>query len=206
MRVLLVLIAICFYSQSLFGQDLYVGDSTNGRIEVFDGTTGRSKGIFAGNGELAGQLSITFGGPSNDLYIGSFSGEPFNPQILRYNGSTGEFIESLVTIQPTRIFFGDNGDLYYTGTQFSGVRRYDVDTGATSDFIANGQSVSGATLDSNGDVYLSYSDIREFLPSTGEIGQYDGNDGAFVRTLVSHDEPDTRLSEIVFGPDGNPVS
>ena len=203
MRVLLVLIAICFYSPSiLLGQDLYVADDTNSRVEVFDGTTGQSKGVFADGGGIDFPTSLAFGGPNNDLYVASFFGNPFNPQILRYNGSTGEFIEPLMTTQPITVLFGPDGNLYFTGFQFSGVRRYDLSTGTISDFIT-GVDEGDATVDSNGDFYLIDRD-------NGEISQYDGSDGSFVGTLVSGlvkapsiDEPGESPGEIAFGPDGN---
>ena len=120
----------------------------------YDGTTGdpmpsagNSGAVFADNGNLTSARGIVFG-PDGNLYVTSRGTD----QVLRYNGSTGAFIDAFV---PARsgglegafcLSFGPDGNLYVCSFGSSQVLRYDGHTGAfTGVFIPAGGELNGPT-------------------------------------------------------------
>lgn len=107
-----------------FGTDgnLYISYITNlddfsGAIFRFDGRTGANLGRFDRGGSLKRPYGIAFG-PDNNLYVSSFRSD----QILRYNGTTGDFLDVFASGNgtanglngPNDLLFDQNGDLYVT--------------------------------------------------------------------------------------------
>lgn len=104
-----------------FGGDgnLYVsvGDNTSGAILRFDGKTGAFLNRFDRGGMLMRPYGSAFG-PDGNLYVSSFRSD----QILRYGGTTGDFIDVFAAGTgtanglngPNDLLFNDSGDLYVT--------------------------------------------------------------------------------------------
>lgn len=104
-----------------FGLDgnLYVsvGDNTSGAILRFDGKTGAFLNRFDQGGMLMRPYGTAFG-PDGNLYVSSFRSD----QILRYSGTSGDFIDVFAAGNgtsnglngPNDLLFDDNGDLYVT--------------------------------------------------------------------------------------------
>jgi DNA-binding beta-propeller fold protein YncE len=122
----------------IFGPDgnLYVG--TFGNVQRFDGTTGAALGVFATG--LAGASGLAFGADRN-LYVGN----DFGNEVLRFDGATGELIDSFVSqgtgglSGPLGMTFGPDGRLYVASRDTDNVIRYDQTTGGFIDaFVVSG--------------------------------------------------------------------
>lgn len=107
-----------------FGPDgnLYISyvssqDQLSGAILKFDGKTGAPLGRFDQGGSLKRPYGITFG-PDHNLYVSSFRSD----EILRYNASTGAFIDIFAKGTgtanglngPNDLLFDNQGNLYVT--------------------------------------------------------------------------------------------
>lgn len=86
----------------VFGPDghLYVSNSASRSVLRYNGTTGAFIDVFVPpfSAGLDGVADLTFG-PDGNLYVAAkFSdpGPPFTGEILRYNGSTGGFIDAFI--------------------------------------------------------------------------------------------------------------
>ncbi|WP_437314577.1 Vgb family protein [Sorangium sp. So ce385] len=134
--------------------DLYIssGDSEqNSAVLRYDGKTFAFKGKFASGGGLVRPYGIAFG-PDGKLYVSSF----LSDQLLRYDGTTGAFIDVFKTGDgqpgglngPNALTFGPDGKLYVTTEgsvavdgkpTFPGlpsqVLRVDIETGDMAVFI-----------------------------------------------------------------------
>ena len=74
--------------------------------------------VYAGNGGLGGAFGLTFG-PDGNLYV---TAQFFTavPGVLRYNGTTGAFMDVFVAGQFNVPAFGPDGHLY-VGFCLSGI-------------------------------------------------------------------------------------
>ncbi|MDH4240214.1 MAG: NHL repeat-containing protein, partial [Phycisphaerae bacterium] len=85
----------------VFGPDgnLYVSSNSNDRINRYNGTTGAYMGIFNSGGPSPGRPTGLIFGPdgnsngNDDLYVSSEN----NDQVLRYDGTTGVYIDQFVS-------------------------------------------------------------------------------------------------------------
>jgi DNA-binding beta-propeller fold protein YncE len=123
----------------LDGGNLSYGDGVSG-VKVYSGTTGAFLSDFVSN--TSGGLNVPTDmkwGPDGNLYVCSEVGG----QILRYNGTTGAFMDVFASgnglFEPQGLSFGPGGDLYVLNDNSSGsssVLRFNGTTGAfLSDFI-----------------------------------------------------------------------
>ncbi len=211
----------------IFGPDgnLYVGDWSGGepeddflgfgRILRFDGTTGEFIDEFApfGSGGLQHPFGMVFApaveNPNElDLYVC----EVAVGSILRYDGTTGAFIETFVPNgsggldAPLALTFGPDGSLYVAEagvrTGIPAVLRYQGPAGPSpgafiDEFVPPG---SGGLLelstgllfgpDGNGDghqdLYVTSDDFTgaNDQAKNGSVKRYDGVTGAFIDTFV----------------------
>jgi sugar lactone lactonase YvrE len=76
-----------------FGPDgsLFVADFTNGRILKYSGATGEFLGVFISGLTRLGDFCF---GPEGNIYVSVGVNDPAS--ILRYNGTTGVFIDSFI--------------------------------------------------------------------------------------------------------------
>jgi Ca2+-binding RTX toxin-like protein len=162
-------------SDLVFGPDgnLYV--STASKVVRFRGPFGSSPGaalgdfVTSGSGGLSGAGALAFG-PDGNLYVLS----SLTDSVLRYNGTTGAFIDVFVPpgtgpVQPTDMGFGPDGNLYVVSGNTAGIFRYDGATGAplgelvpavgslvTPEGITFGAGGSAFVVDTGGDQVVRY--------------------------------------------------
>jgi sugar lactone lactonase YvrE len=129
------------------------GQAGLGSILRFDPTTGAYLGQFvnrdgsSGGPPLMSPEGLVFG-PNGDLYALSLGdtvpGNAHDDYIIRYNGQTGAYVSSIDigTAINSRLaaalLFGPDGKLYVPMSNTGEVRRYDVNTGTYTSFIAPG--------------------------------------------------------------------
>ena len=225
----------------LIGPDgnLYVcsAGSNLGSILRYDGITGAplpSPGntgatfVPPGSGGLTnpmstgGGLGIVFG-PDGNLYVtsGGISAPPESSTVLRFSGTTGEFIDAFVPPGsgglkgPRGLVFGPDGNVYVnSSTSGPGtVLRYDGMTGAFLDvFVPAGSNPFGVTgsgaprglvFGPDRNLYVSYNwGATADLHSS--ILRYDGTTGAFLDAFVSEGSGGLYdATGVFFGPDDN---
>ncbi len=167
----------------------YVSSRNNHRILRFDATTGdplpaagQEEAIFVppGSGGLSSPRGLVFG-PDHNLYVSSFNTD----SILRYNGTTGQFMDTFVSdpgARFTALVFGPDGNLYVSSGQGYGssVRRYEGTSGAfidafTSEFL---DLPSGLAFGPDGNLYVSST-------NHGRVVRFDGTTGAFIDVFVA---------------------
>lgn len=152
---------------------------------------------------LGGPLSLTFG-PDGNLYVACQQAG-----VLRYNGTTGEFIDLFASVNDlgaaTSLTFGPDGNLFVSNCggcrpNAQNVLRYDGMTGRFIGVFATGGDLSfprGLAFGPDGNLYVvSYNNSR--------VIRYDGVTGAFIDTFVPERSGGLFTpSFLVFGPDGN---
>ncbi|MCH7591152.1 MAG: NHL repeat-containing protein [Planctomycetes bacterium] len=192
---------------------LLVGSTGPGNIARYDAQTGAviNLFVFAGSGGLGSgcgnaPLGLLFG-PDGHLYVASGGATSV---VLRYNGQTGEFLDTFVTdgsgglSQPSALAFGADGHLYVSSSANDSILRYSGATGAFIDaFVASG--VGGLdgpytlTFGPDGHLYVCSSILAE-----ADVLRYDGTTGAFMDVFALG--ADFGLFENIamqFGPDGH---
>jgi streptogramin lyase len=207
----------------IIGHDgnLYISSFNNNRVLRYNATTGdpvpapgQTGATFVpqGSGGLQGPAGLILGRDGN-LYVSS----RLNHNVLRYNGTTGDFIDAFVPPAvgglntPRALVFGPDGNLYVVASFGAGgaetVLRYDGTTGAplpapgqTEAVFASGfaQDVGpGLAFGPDGDLYVSGN-------ANNGVVRFDGATGQFTDIFVSSgsgglDGPTTPI----FGPDNN---
>ena len=216
----------------IFGSDgnLYVCSVRTNSILRYDGITGAplpspsnigATFVPTGSGGLklnAGGAWLVFG-PDGNLYAtsGGISAPSASSSVLRFNGTTGEFIDAFVPAGsggltgPRGLVFGPDGNLYVNSNDPGpgSVLRYDGTTGTFMDvFVPAGSNPFGETtcgssrglvFGPDGNLYVSsYPNIH---PS---VLRYDGTTGTLVDAFVSEGSAGLYLpTGPLFGPDDN---
>jgi len=87
--------------------------------------------VSPGSGNLRFPLGLTFG-PDSNLYVANNLGN-----VIRYNGTTGEFIDVFATglLVPQDVVFGPDGDLYVSNGVGDSISRFNGQTGTFSGFF-----------------------------------------------------------------------
>jgi sugar lactone lactonase YvrE len=215
-----------------YGPDgnLYVNDTTQNSILRYNGNTGAFQNVFVSNSanggldNLVGELpkgllipgDMTFG-PDGNLYVVSAN----TGQILRYNGSTGAFMDVFVAAgsggltNPQDLKFGKDGNLYVSSQAGDGLAasgngqifRYDGTTGAFIDlFIDSPNLLLGFTFSPNGNIYANEQGqvlmIGKQMVQGGAVEQFSGSTGASLGILSTSDQFDPE-GGLAIGPEGN---
>jgi hypothetical protein len=186
----------------------------------YDAATGAFVDEFVPHksGGLNQPNALVFGPRDHDLYVTSgFYGGPGQVRaVLRYDGSTGEFLDrftpgSLVD-KVVNILFGPDGNVYVgitvEGPGTSRVARFDAATGAyLGDFVAPGSGglqtlggmVFGPSVENPGKLDLYVASTRK-----SNVLRFDGKTGAFLGEFVPAGLGGlTAAIGITFGPDGD---
>jgi outer membrane protein assembly factor BamB len=187
---------------------IYVTSNTLGYGDVYQfNRNGIYLGTFA-NTNLRTPGELTFGPDGNLYVIGStWPDSPGLWQILRYNGTNGQFMDYFVpasidrTNQLTALGFGADGNLYIADFA-QGILRFNGNTGAYLDtFVPAGRAglsqVSGLVFGPDGNLYVSGL-------SSNAVIRFEGGTGAFLGTFIAAgtgglDHP----GGLGFGSDGN---
>jgi outer membrane protein assembly factor BamB len=151
--------------------------------------------VTSGSGGLSGPEGLVIG-PDGNLYVSSLN----NSQILRFNGTTGAFIDVFAsggTFLPQGLVFGPDGNLYVAGGGSHNVARYN---GVTGEFIDNFvapnsgglEEADGIGFGADGNLYVAGSISKQ-------IHRYDGATGAPLGSVVLGFGP----SGFAIGPDGD---
>ena len=106
--------------------------------------------------------------------------------MLRYNGTTGAFLNTFVPFgsgglfDPSGLTFGPDGNLYVSEAMGTDVLRYNGTTGAFIGAFASGSGLSGSfglTFGPDGNLYV----VSSF---TNSVLRYNGVTGAFIDAFV----------------------
>jgi hypothetical protein len=175
----------------------------------YDGKTDLPLGVFvaSGSGGLKGATCIVFG-PDGNLYI---AGNQI-AGILRFNGSTGAFVDTFVAFHPTAqdvtpraLAFGSDRNLYALAaperqlgapqffTEPNRILRYDGATGASmGEFVSPGDQLGqpwAIAFGPDGNLYVGARRppirIAPRLIYEAQILVYDGATGGFIGVLDS---------------------
>ena len=153
--------------------DVLVGSWAGDSVRRYD-DDGNYLGDFVPSG--VGGLDLPDGmafGADGNLYVASSNSN----QVLRYNGTTGEFIDAFIDSglsAPGNLQFGPDGLLYVCDKSSSRVLRFDpVDGSLESVFASGGGLVSPVGLHWKGNL-LYVSDFA------GAIRTYDATTGEFA--------------------------
>jgi hypothetical protein len=131
--------------------NVYVAEEATDRVLRFDGVTLQLIDAFVAddpqtpedeNGPLNAPTGVLFGA-DGDLYVASFN----NDRVLRYDGTTGAFVGTLVSAgsggldgPDAGMAWGPDGHLYVPSFFNHSVLRYDEETGASlGAFVPSGQ-------------------------------------------------------------------
>jgi outer membrane protein assembly factor BamB len=179
---------------------LVVGSSQNDSVILYDATGGSPLVLETGLDYALDPII----GPDGDIYVSGWN----SGQVLRYDGTTGAFIEEFVAsgsgglAKASGLAFGPDSHLYVSSHSTSEVLRYDGTTGAFIDaFVTAGSGglnkTEGLTFGSDGNLYVS-----DF--GNDAVYRYDGTSGAFIDEFVAAGSGGLKAAEdLTFGPDGN---
>ncbi len=203
---------------------LLVPDFDRHNVLRFDAATGVFVDEFVSrqSGRLNQPWMALIGPHDGGLYVttGHFRGPGQIKAVLRYDGTTGAFIDNFAQggelRSPRGIIFGPDGDLYVAERIFIGqdwswegrVARYDGTTGAyLGDFVplaSGGLSIPTALVFGPADHNPNKLDLYVVSLGTESVKRYDGTTGAYLGDFVARgsgglEGPGT----MTFGPDGN---
>jgi len=181
------------------------------RIDPITGSTS----VFASRSGLSTPNDLTFG-PDGNLYVASFTAG----EVLRFDGSTGEFIDVFVTAgnelrEPFGLAFGADGSLF-VGTGNTGscgspfcnaVLRYDASGSFLEVFVSPN---AGGLVDPlevefgpDGSLYACTNTPTGGVESIPAILRFDGTTGEFVDRFAEGNSLGDSFRGFDFGPDGN---
>jgi hypothetical protein len=198
---------------------LLVNSYNTDNVLRYDAATGAFVDEFVPHhsGGLNQPWGIVIGPQDHNVYVstGHFQGPGQIKAVLRYDGTTGAFLDEFVQRgqmpQPHAVIFGPDGNLYVGDRLPDGqgrIARFDGITGAyLNDFVSADSGglghpinqVFGPSGRGPGKLDLYVSDER-----THGILRFDGTTGAFVSAFVPGGSGGLGSpTGLMFGPDGN---
>lgn len=190
------MLCVFFLSLSLHA-DLIVVDYYNDKAIRMDETTGSSNVFISpASGGLDGPGTVTFG-PDGNLYVSSW----YNNRILRYNGQTGQFMDTFINHGPSTdlwtMAFGPDNNLYVSEWNTARIWKYNGQTGAYMNVFVS----SSEGLDSPNE--MQFKDGKLYVVNTynGTILRYDAQTGQFIDTFIA--SVGASVTSFDFGADGN---
>jgi hypothetical protein len=182
---------VLFHDGYLFAATGTVGimrfDAGTGEPAPAVGKPGAQFATPADQGLLVGVHSFAFG-PDGHLYL---TGSSSN-QILRYNGASGEFLDTFVVADgnSARITFGTDGHLY-SGVN-NAVMRYqgplEANPGAFIDTFVSSENMGISPIPTGGLKFGPSGDLFVVRRDTNTVLRFDGATGAFRETVVEPGE------------------
>jgi DNA-binding beta-propeller fold protein YncE len=187
---------------SIYGSYFDTKTNADGRVLRIrqDGTV--ETFVAPGSGGLLFPLGLTFG-PDGNLYVATAVGNNVAGSVLRYDGTTGVFLDVFATTGlsvPQDLVFGPDGNLYVTNGFGDSISRFDGTTGASLGFFV---PPGGFGLDAPiGLAFGPSEDLYVASFPTNTIFRFAGATGALVSAfdLPYQDGADTLL-DVAFGPD-----
>ena len=179
---------------------LLVSSELTDSVKRFDAVTGAYLGDFVSAG-IDGQVEprgLAFGSDGN-LYVGG--GGDGNPNVKRFGGTTGNFVDTVTSGHPPQIngiAFGSDGHLY--GAVFDDDYVFEVDpqTGTRFEDLGAGTPLdgpTGLTFGADGNLYVGSFE-------TGQVLRFDGTTGAYLGVFAALPDGGS-TSGLSFGPDGD---
>jgi VCBS repeat-containing protein len=162
-------------------------DATTGGPAPAVGKPGAQFATPADQGLLVGVHSFAFG-PDGHLYL---TGRSSN-QILRYDGASGEFLDTFVVADgnSARITFGTDGHLY-SGVN-NAVMRYqgplEANPGTFIDTFVSSENMGISPIPTGGLKFGPSGDLFVVRRDTNTVLRFDGATGAFRETVVEPGE------------------
>jgi sugar lactone lactonase YvrE len=174
--------------------------------------------ITVGSGGLSSPFGLTLG-PDGNVYVASNGGA-----VLRYNGTTGAFMNTFVsqgsgglgfgnTASTAGLAFGPDGNLYVTSGSTNQVLEYSGNTGAfITAFVPAGSGglnfPTGVTFGPDGNLYVTSFSTNAILRYQGPLHASPGSplpaSGQSGATFVVSSSGGLLYpNHILFGPDGN---
>ncbi len=171
--------------------------------------------VTAGSGGLSSPFGITTG-PDGNVYVAGDGGA-----VLRYNGTTGAYINTFVSQGSDGLAFGSNaglafgpdGNLYVTSQSTNQVLKYNGSTGAFIEaFVSAGSgglsNPRSLTFGPDGNLYVSSANTNSLLRFEGPLASSPGTplpaSGQSGATFVAPSSGGlVQPFNAIFGPDGN---
>lgn len=185
-----------------FGPDGQLYASGRGNVRRYDVLTMQLIDEFTSGHPLADVTAIAFG-PDGDLYAASFdSSTTPRAEIVRFDGQTGAYVETLATRTDGSIFwdlaFGPNGALF--ATNGANILRFDRCAGRVRAVHNAGVF---ATRAGAMPIAVAFGPDRNLYVSdttTNAVLRFDGTTGAFLDTFIANVDGGPRGIAFAIGP------
>jgi len=196
--------------------NLFVAAPSEGKILEFNGITGQYEGDFVSG--IAAPIDLSFSQDGSSMFVARGHHQISSPSsILRYDGTTGTFIDTFATDQidtPQNVLVGPEGDVYVTNQWTDGqpLVAFDGVTGDIKFAVSAGlENPQGMDIGIDGELLVASWDdsIKRF---DAESGIYLGDlvNGSGLRDpigVVFFPEPTiSALIDIKPGPDINSIN
>jgi sugar lactone lactonase YvrE/subtilisin-like proprotein convertase family protein len=157
------------------------------------GSGGQSLGALVTNAQLGSPVGLAYG-PDGNLYVSGGNGE-----VMRFNGTTGVFIDNYAANAGSYLAFGPDGSLYATNGNGQVWRYSSNPAGPFASIFVSAQGLSpvSLTFGPDGNLYVTAG-------ANNSVLRYSGQTGALIGTFVTSGSGGlSGPTDLTFGPDGN---